>query len=111
MYIASATHKTLYFTVVELNCNSLENIHGCTVAFCGQPYCTGALSQFHWKSFTATNQSAKTTELSHLENFAIYGSYSTTWEANITQAKIILDYMQSRMQNLAITSYRKIYTL
>ena len=60
--------------VDKMNCNFLENIlrlHGNLV------YCTRTLSLIHWKSFTFTDRSVKTTKLFHLEQLAIYsiGAY------------------------------------
>ena len=57
--------------VVEIYCNSLENIHGCMVILYGQ---TLLHRLFHWKSVTVTDQSTKIAKLFHLEQFAIYGS-------------------------------------
>ena len=58
-YIANRS-RWKSFAVVEINCNSLENIHGCMVILYGQ-----LLHRlFHWKSFAVTNRSAKTTKFS-----------------------------------------------
>ena len=65
--------KSKSFAVVEINCNLLENIHGCMVILYGQ---TLLHRLFHWKSFAVTNQSTKTAKLFHLEQFAIAIQYS-----------------------------------
>ena len=55
--------------VAELNCNSLENIHGWMVVLYGQSLLH---RPFYWKGFMVTDQSAKTAKLFHLKRFAIY---------------------------------------
>ena len=57
------------FTVAELNCNLLENIHSWTVVLHGQ----GLLQRlFHWKSFAVTDRSTKIVNLFHLKRFSIW---------------------------------------
>ena len=60
------------FAVVEMNCNSLENVHGCMVILCGQTLLHSGIIAIYRKSFAVTNQSAKTVKLFHLKRFAIY---------------------------------------
>ena len=68
-YIANRS-RWKSFVVVEINCNSLENIHGCMMIWYSQ---TLLHRLFHWKSFAVADQSMKTAKLFHLEQFAIYG--------------------------------------
>ena len=75
-YIANHS-RCISFTVAKLNVNSLESIRGWTVVLYGQSLLHRL---FHWKSFTVTNQSAKTTKLFHLKRFAIYGMIK--WDHN-----------------------------
>ena len=66
--------KVKGFVIADINCNSLENIHGWMVVLHDQ----GLLHRLlHWKSFTVADQSAKTAKLFCLEGFAIYGSCIT----------------------------------
>ena len=67
LYIANRL-RWKSFTVVEINCNSLENIHGCMVILYGQ---TLLHRLFHWKSFAVTDQSMKNAKLFHLEQFVM----------------------------------------
>ena len=67
LYIANRL-RWKSFAVAELNCNSLKNICSWTVVMHSQ----GLLNRlFHWKSFSAADQSVKTAKLFHLERFAI----------------------------------------
>ena len=69
------------FVVVEMNCNSLENIcswpvtwYPCVAKLC----CTVALLLFHWKSFTVTNVSAISTTVFHFKR-NIHSAYDNVW--------------------------------
>ena len=53
------------FAVVELKCNSLENIHGCMVILCGQTLLHGGIIAISMEKCVVTDQTARAMELFH----------------------------------------------
>ena len=59
--------------VIEVNCNSLENICGCMVVLCGQILLHKGIIAISLEKFMVTDRSTKITKLNHLKWFTIYG--------------------------------------
>ena len=83
------------FTVVKLNFNSLDNIHGwMVVSLYGQSLLH---KLFHWKGFTVTNRSSKTSKLFHLNSnnlqHTVLLCYVIFYVCNLTDGQ----YMASRI--------------
>ena len=60
--------------VVEVNCNSLENICGCMVVLCGQTLLHNCIIAISLEKFMVTDPFTKTAKLFHPKWFSIYGT-------------------------------------